>query len=766
MPSSSTRRVAALLVMAGLLLQPRAATAAALDARSPASSSLGDPISITVSGGVSLGAYEAGLLHYALIWVRDNAARAEVKQVTGASAGSVNSVLSMFAQCGAPKDAPSESLFWNVWVPLGLDQLFIPGKTSKQSAFSRAWFEQTADELEKRWDQGFRPSCDLVLGFSATRVVPRNVRVGNAEGTLTVPRIEERFLLRVQGRGPGKLPRLTNYTEKTGIGDPLLLPEDEKGEIPFRALRDLLFASTAFPVAFAPVELAHCVAVHEPGKVPRCPQATASRALFVDGGLFDNTPLALAVSNAAAGLRDTPDGGVRWLDRADASTSKLPSNVTFVYLETDVTAYQVARRSDVASSDPSLMDLLGNVTGAFLTTARSKNLYTLVEQMPGASERIRATARHFPAASSPMMAFLGFFEKEFRRYDFYLGMYDARRLITERFVPQTGRAAETFAFPEVRGAGSSDWRALVCLRALFDGDGDAAAVCAGDDLGDIRALAQVSLERLYEACRHPVAPQLPPITHAQCRAANEGGEPAIVPGVRPLPPGTSWRKDATESEIQWVVRLLSGHGFHFRDLAAERPEEALAKIRMRMGDVVEATAKQQPGWERPVIRRTGLMAANALLYVPYQNRLWVALGRELELGYGRSFTTAPGVWSRLKLDVGLQIPGIYTILSSDELVWGLLPFAGASFRLPGFESQAFQLNAVGHAGFLFSKGDDFNGKPCATNGRPIGSCSGWSIQGGLSAEALEVLFFRLLLEWYSPGSRWAVAPMIGVQLGF
>jgi hypothetical protein len=764
MGCSSLRRITALLAALGLALVPPAARAAK-PAQVPDHELLAAPTSITASGGVSMGAYEAGLLHYSLAWLRANAQRSELKEVTGASAGSVNAVLAVLAQCGYAQETPTESLYWRVWVPLGLNQLFVESQVSRQAAFSRAWFEATAEDIERRWTAGLRESCDVVLGFSATRVVPRGGGIGATESTLTVPRIEERFVLRVQGRGQGRTPRLTNYSEVTGIGDPLLLPEEENGEVPFTALRDLLFASTAFPVAFAPVELAHCPTKVDGGKPGRCPKATASRALFVDGGLFDNTPLALAVSTAAAGLRETKDGKVRWLDRADASQGRLPPRLNFIYVETDVTAYPVALPKAKVGPDTSLMALLGRISGAFLATARSKNLYTLVEQMPAASEHIRATARHFPAASSPMVAFLGFFEQEFRRYDFYLGMYDARRLLRDRFIPRTGIPAEAFSFPEMAPGAGADWHPFACLRALFDGQGDSGVACAGPELEDIRILAQVSLDRLYEECRHNVPDPSLPIAHPQCRAASEGGEPAHVPGVTPLAPG-AWQKREGESEITWVVRLLASHGFRFRDLGAERPEDALARIRLRMGDVVAATAHQQPGLEDAVVGRAGEMGANALLYVPSPNHVWVALGRELELGYSRGFPRSPEPWSRFRLHLAFQVEGPYAPVSSDEQPWGLMPVAGASFRLPGFGSQAFQLSALARGGYLFARGDDFGSGRCTTDGKPIGSCSGAVVQGGFSAEGLEFLFLRLMAEWYAPGSRWAFAPMLGVQLAF
>ncbi|HTO98183.1 MAG TPA: hypothetical protein VMK66_14135, partial [Myxococcales bacterium] len=47
------------------------------------------PASITISGGVSLGSYEAGLVYYMVEAMRLNPSAATPRIVTGASAGSV-----------------------------------------------------------------------------------------------------------------------------------------------------------------------------------------------------------------------------------------------------------------------------------------------------------------------------------------------------------------------------------------------------------------------------------------------------------------------------------------------------------------------------------------------------------------------------------------------------------------------------------------------------------------------------------------------------
>src|SRR5436305_11102764 len=79
------------------------------------------PASITISGGVSLGSYEAGLVYYMVEVMRLNASAATPRMVTGASAGSVNGFMTILQSCGAAIPDPEASLFWNAWIPLGLE---------------------------------------------------------------------------------------------------------------------------------------------------------------------------------------------------------------------------------------------------------------------------------------------------------------------------------------------------------------------------------------------------------------------------------------------------------------------------------------------------------------------------------------------------------------------------------------------------------------------------------------------------------------------
>ena len=261
------------------------------------------PVSLTISGGVSLGAFEAGYLYYTLAAQHANPGFARVIIATGASAGSVNALLSLGASCTGSSPDPRQSLFHQVWVPMGLGQLFRPEATSPVAAFSQASFQHVGAMVEEELARGLPEDCDVVLGIVTSRHSPRMLEA--ADGRLKVPVTEEHFVVRIRGRGEGRLPLITNYVDPDSLEDQAFLPEARDGSVPFAHLLDAVIASTSFPVAFPPRPVKHCVVRTRGKTAPFCPEASATTSLFVDGGVFDNSPLRLAAAYAAGGLSRT-----------------------------------------------------------------------------------------------------------------------------------------------------------------------------------------------------------------------------------------------------------------------------------------------------------------------------------------------------------------------------------------------------------------------------------------------------------------------------
>jgi predicted acylesterase/phospholipase RssA len=765
----------AAVACAALVLWPGRSLAAA-EGGLPMPAALADldgppALALTISGGVSLGAYEAGQLHYLVELLKANPGLGQLRLVTGASAGSTNGIMTVLAlYAPAPRPlAPTAGLFWKTWIPLGLAQLRAGPHGSAQGALSRGWMDRLAEELEGAWRAGLREDCDVVLGVSVTRLVPRQMQTP-AEG-LELPRIEEKFAVRIRGRGAGRPPRLTNYVSGSYRWPQLLLPEGPEGEVPFSALRDLIFASTAFPVAFPPQPLAHCVAAARDGAPPRCPPEELRTDLFVDGGLLDNAPLRLAARLAGSGLRDDGRGGTRWLDSPDPTRFEPAARTLFAYVTPDAAAYPPAEGTTRIDATTALLGLTGQLGSAFVDTARAKNVTTLLEEYPHVADRILVPLRHYPAASQPMAAFFGFFERSFREFDFFLGMYDARRMVLEGILPAVRRVDPAYqpVMPD-EGTDPEAWRPLDCLRAVLGERPGAEAICAIPGIAQYRILAQASIFRLWDQCTLPDGKSGRRTSHAHCEAAQLGRPPPLVPGVERAA-AAAWRHRPEEGEVAYTVRLLGELGFWWKDLglAAGEGDEALPRLREAIGEVARGLAGRQPVEDRFVVGSLAGLAANSLTYEAPAWLGWLTLGRQLEVGASRRVDVR--ALSALRLHAAVQVHGILSAISSDRARVAPALLLGIELRPQRLATVTWQPAAVLRVGAVVTPRDDYGAGTCDEAARDTAACTRPVAQAGLTLSVLESARLQFMAEWYPRGAAgqralWAVSPSLGVQLPF
>lgn len=758
MQRSLPRLFAAALVLAAA--PPSAADAAAAPAPRRAAS-------FTVSGGSALGSYQAGFLYYMLAARQVNGGGGpRLKLASGASAGSINAMLSLtHAEGGLPLD-PDENLFARVWLPVGFRDLFVPGAVTPLGAFSRQVLLRQALRVEEALGAGLPSTLDVVLAVTVTRVTPRQRPI--AAGRATVPRTAERFLIRIQGRGQGRMPRITNYAAEDREEEQVLLPEEASGEIPFERLASLMVASAAFPVAFAPERLAHCVVSTRGKPRPWCPESAAREDLFVDGGVFDNTPLRVAAWVAAAGLR--PAGGeLRWLDAPLHDDPRPPDDVDFGFLSAEARAYPTEGEARRAFDDGSLPLLLEEQLASFVASARSKELDTMVSENPRITEGLLFPQRHWPAASEPLAAFFGFFERSFRSYDFTLGMFEARRSLLRNPVARTqvhDRARPLVLPEETPGAAPhvASWAPLACMQSVLEAEGDATAACAGPKLESHRILLQISIDRLWNACQGLSTMQRTPGSYPACDVTAGRAEAPRVPGV-PAPTGSP-RRSESETETEFVVRLLAGYGFDWTDMGYGRADapQALAGIRGDLLAVSRTLARRQPSFvARGTVTAASNLVVNAVHYLPPRSALWVTFGRALEVGGGTAVVDT--LWLRLSGAVKLQ--NLLAAISSNPTPVGLLPVGGVEFVPSAIGNSIFQPSFLLRAGYLFS----FNDPGCAGSaGSSIGGCSRPEVEIGAAAVLAGLLRIQLLFEWYPPArgapGLWGLAPSMGFQLGF
>ena len=718
-------------------------------------------ISLTVSGGVSLGAYEAGALYYSLAALHDSR-DVEFRLLTGASAGSINALLALLTACGSIPPSPTTSLFWRTWVPVGFDRLYVPEATTPLGVFSKEWLAQVAAPLQDAWRRGIDPSCDIVLGVSTTRMEPRTLRA--AQGRLELPQMEEKFAVRIQGRGPGRPPRATNYAIGTDAHPEPLLVTGEDGEIPFSELRDLLFASMSFPVAFPPQTLRTCTAgsLSAPGI---CPASKAEPGRYIDGGVFDNSPLRLAVTLARRGLRQGRDGGLTWRDLPDPSGREVPAGVRFAFVDPSLADYPSPPAPKSSAEHASLLSELQTILGAFVETARSKELRVLLEESPDIADQLIVTRRHFPAASAPLFAFLGFFETDFRAFDFYLGMYDARRELEH-----LGTAVD---FPERRRAVPDwepvSWEPFACMRAIYDGEGNAEEACAPRDLGNFRALVQLSIDQLYDACSDPaVARPAEGWSNIHCDLAAQGRLPPRVPGVSMGKPG-DWKRRGGEAQLAYAMRLLGEDGFEFADLDVPtgRGDLAVSRIRAALGRAGGRLASMQPFLERASVGFVAKAFADAVAYSPPDFVAHLTMGpTESELGLSMKLRESRFFPAGLRVMSAVYLRGLENAFTTGvEAPFAIGAVGGVELQPPPGSSILAQLRLDLRGGWLFGE----KTATLACDNR-VGSCSRPVVQGVVGLTALERFRFQVTVEWY-PGNGvrhqiWSFAPGIGIEQGF
>jgi len=704
-------------------------------------------LALVVSGGVSLGAYEAGWVHYASEAGKQMPGRVDLKLVAGASAGSVNSLVVAMNHCLPKTPDPQDSVAWSAWIPIGYESLFVEEEVSGINMFSRAPLLEAGERLWKVWRGGLRQGCDILLAVSTTRFDPINIALAE---DLTVPRQEEKFVLRIRGRGPGRAPMLSNYIDPdVPVPQPKLriVPDAEgtgrAARENFENLRDLLFASAAFPLAFWPQVLSFCLTDPNAVGTDYC-QKAQYRRFFIDGGVFDNNPLRLSLDLARRGLRRDATGRSHWRDlREPEQLGGVPDDdMLFFYLDPDTAAFPVGQSEVITSEQPAVLPLAGRLLSGFANTARAKELYRLAEREKKLSSRMRLTRNHYPTMSGLLGAFMGFFERDFREFDFYLGMYDA-------YLEAGGDVVD-----HMRSVVASDeapgMRPLQCMIGWFDSSAEALrARCSGLDRNFL-VMLQVAIDRVHSACHDVDAETLPDYTTHHCRRAAEGHDRPVVTGVADI--GGEVLRRQGEDDFAHAMRLLAVYQFHFRDLGLEPHEARYGRIRVRrkLLKMIRYLARAQPTFADRTIVETALRTGvNGIAYEPPRDFAYFLAGSAFEVG--ASFL--PFDWNRsfLRFHGALQLVDLGSLLTPSEDLFRFTLAGGLELHPPSFSTPALQSFVGVRAGYQFGTVPDRLGTRDCTEERAFGdqrNCSQFVLQNYWVLTAIDRLRFQVTFEFF------------------
>jgi len=352
--------------------------------------------SMVISGGVSLGAYESGY-NWAIIKMLskirdDNHARAEpqLRSVAGASAGSINALVSAMYWCQKEdvplKNSVEDNLFYETWVNLGIEDLAIHGTDpkNKSTLFTRKGLEQKAKYILAQMNKPiFREGCEVPLGVSVTKVTPiveeiAGVKIKNQHFAIPLTVKEKNGKLIIENR---KMPPSTDfYISIPGI-------EHNTSKIV-----DVLFASSAFPGAFQRVKLDYVY------------KGKRASHYFIDGGAFDNVPLQLAIElNQKASV-------FLFMD---------PSNMR---KEAPLSKADKEEEAPVGFITTNAIPLLSS-----LEIFQSMRLYQAINKYfrNNHDRTLILSSRYHPITGKYLDHFAAFLDRNFRVYDYYVGVYDA-----------------------------------------------------------------------------------------------------------------------------------------------------------------------------------------------------------------------------------------------------------------------------------------------------------------------------------------------------
>lgn len=408
------------------------------------------PLLLVSSGGISLGAYQAGV-NWAFLSLLHQGQRQDIglppfdlAVATGASAGSINTLFatSEWYRPDFSKTHPEESLFWRFWTGLGIAELLpeyrdgvepVAGGVCRrnESLLSRCYIEGTlVPELVRPALQEFGTrdaDLDVSIGITVTRQEP--VEVALSGDGLSVRTVRSVSAVRAQGRRgdrqrmrllpepalrPDDAPqpvsplRPEKAWDPSWLGNVIHLPlvvDPERADHNLDPVTKLVMASAAFPGAWAPVRLTYAEQAQADGTIVR-----PDSAWFVDGGVFDNNPLTLAYLLYEYRRHDEP-----WEDPLAVFVD--PDNVRGRGAE-DHGAEPVTRGLGA------VMKLLGSA----VTTAREYELEVLARSLAEDDrQQLRSSSRRFPVVGVHLKAFGAFLARPFREYDFYVGAYDGFR---------------------------------------------------------------------------------------------------------------------------------------------------------------------------------------------------------------------------------------------------------------------------------------------------------------------------------------------------
>ncbi len=389
--------------------------------------------SMVISGGVSLGAYEAGY-NWAVIRLlkyfnkHSKYLHPNLKSVSGASAGSINALISTIYWCQKESNSlhnmVDDNLFYETWTNIDIKDLVIQGYDPNNSStlFTRKPLIDKAKKILQHMNRDiFEKNCKIPLGVMVTKANPveesfQGITIKNQSFSIPITVYEQNGKLRVKNRELNNSKEHFLHTLEI-VG----LDKDNSKIVP------ILFASSAFPGAFEQVKLDYKY------------RGKRGSGYFLDGGVYNNIPLDLAIA-----LSPDVDNFI-FIDpdtlRVNKKICKDSSIKSFLHCNgscenlSPITSYKGNNKND----DELSIGFLGtNLLPLLKSTSifRSMRLYETIDRYFrfNPQRHLILSSRFHPITGNFMWAFGAFLDKNFREYDYYVGVYDAIYRISQESI--------------------------------------------------------------------------------------------------------------------------------------------------------------------------------------------------------------------------------------------------------------------------------------------------------------------------------------------
>ena len=426
-----------------------------------------DTSAVVISGGISLGVYEAGLNHVLVKTMNSentDLTLPKMNVTTGSSAGAINSIASAISSC-IRYDPYSETLFNNIfrdiWIGVGLDNL-MPANYSEydglslgglspnneeqkiiDSIFSRSVFKEPIDKLRDMFETGHaKKDCNILVGIMVTLAKPNEISLELNNNTwatireqsyaipirlISVPDINGSYRLAFESLYDIELPwSLIGNSNRKYIQLPSL-----DGRIPFDSVLRAGLASSAFPGAFGPIALNYCFYDEKQKSKKYCHQDDALKGMFIDGGYFNNIPIGLAAELMSTFGEKGDVGNFVFIDPDNTNRASDPSE------NGNQSSLTEAKRRENEQNESSLTlsNQLKNILPG-IGTLRKRDLQNDLNLYFAFNKKSQRT--YSPTIRNPYLtgnflgAFGAFFDPSFREYDYVAGVYDGMRFVSQQ----------------------------------------------------------------------------------------------------------------------------------------------------------------------------------------------------------------------------------------------------------------------------------------------------------------------------------------------